>query len=137
MYYEQLDEKWKTSDAEILPDGVLNRSGCGIFSFCNAISAMNGSVPYAIEIAKWAVGVGAYIPVGVGTIRKVLYDNIEVKFGAELNFKIDGQFWGDITDERLVAHLLAGNVAVVHQNAPPEAPGFSQGEEGGIHFLSI
>lgn len=114
VVYDQWDDRIRTSDDEALQDLRFASAGCGIFSFCNAIHALNGNPPDAVRIGQWAMRIGAYRPNEKGTYRKVLYDNVEQEFGEELGFRVTGQFYGTIADERLADHLLSGGTAVAH-----------------------
>ena len=113
-FFDQDDPRW--ADVALGDDtrSSLKYAGCGIFSFCNAVHALNGCHPDAEKIARWAISVDAFRPEDVGTYRARLYDNIEAAYGEELGFTLCGQFWGTVADERLREHLLAGGTAVVH-----------------------
>ena len=114
VVYDQWDERIRTGDDEALRDLRFASDGCGVFSFCNAVHALNGSLPDAVRVGQWAMHIGAYRPGEKGTYRKVLYDNVEQELGEELGFRVAGQFFGTIADERLVDHLLSGGTAVAH-----------------------
>lgn len=60
MVYDQRDRCFSTSGDEALRDLCFASAGCGIFSFCNAVHALNGSLPDAVRIGQWAMGIGAY-----------------------------------------------------------------------------
>ena len=75
---------------------------------------MNRIEADAVEVATWAIGVKAFRPGGGGTYREILYNNIEAQYGEALNFTVDQQVWGKITDQRLISHLESGKVAVIH-----------------------
>lgn len=113
IVYDQRDERM-TCGGEALEDLRLAHAGCGIFSLCNAIHALNGNLPDAVRIGGWAMRIGAYRPAERGTYRKILYDNVEREFGEELGFRVVGQHWGAVADDRLAGHLLSGGTAVVH-----------------------
>ena len=114
MVYDQRDRCFSTSGDEALRDLCFASAGCGIFSFCNAVHALNGSLPDAVRSGQWAMGIGAYRPREKGTYRKALYDNVEREFGEELGFRVVGQYYGTIADARLAEHLLSGGTAVAH-----------------------
>jgi hypothetical protein len=114
VVYDQRDERFQADGDEALQDLRLAQAGCGVFSFCNAVHALNGCLPDAVRIGQWAMRIGAYRPSEKGTYRKILYDNVEQKFGEELGFRVAGQFWGTVADDRLTSHLLCGGTAVVH-----------------------
>ena len=112
--YDQWDERIRSDEDEALRDLRLGPDGCGIFSFCNAVHALNGSLPDVVRVGQWAMRIGAYRPSEKGTYRTILYDNVEQELGEELGFRVVGQYWGTIADDRLAAHLLASGTAVVH-----------------------
>ena len=112
--YNQFDPKWKEVTFGSTSSSSMYSSACGIFSFCNAIFAMNRIEADAVEVATWAIGVKAFRPGGGGTYREILYNNIEAQYGEALNFTVDQQVWGKITDQRLISHLESGKVAVIH-----------------------
>ena len=116
ILYDQNASKWEyvkfNKYSETASD--MHVSGCGIFSFCNAIYALNGTITNAYDIAEWAVDVGAYKPGNGGTYRDPFYKYVEDKFGQQLGFHIEGTATGAITDEKLKEHLLNGGVAVIN-----------------------
>ena len=112
--YDQNDPYWETVKFNEKDGSTMKASACGIFSFCNAIYALNQNEANAIEVAYWAISVDAYRPGNGGTYRAKLYDNIEQRYGQELGFTLGGQYTGTITDARLQQHLTSGNVAVIH-----------------------
>ena len=89
-------------------------SGCGIFSFCNAIYALNGNKIDAKSLAAWAVDNGSYQPGNGGLYREAFYNKVQAGFGSKYEFKIDGQYYGTISDSRLINHLQNGGVVAVH-----------------------
>lgn len=114
VVYDQRDERFHASGNALLRELRFAPSGCGIFSFCNALHALNGCLPDAARIGQWAMRIGAYRPDERGTYRTILYDNVEREFGEELGFRVVGQHWGTIADDLLAGHLLSGGTAVVH-----------------------
>ena len=112
--YDQNDPYWATVKFNEKSGSDMKSSACGIFSFCNAIYALNEKKPDAVEVAYWAISIDAYRPGNGGTMRAKLYDNIEQRYGEELGFRLGGQFYGTIEDARLQQHLTSGNVAVIH-----------------------
>lgn len=112
--YNQFDPMWKEVKFGTADNTSMYSSACGIFSFCNAVFAMNHSEADAVEVAEWAIGIKAFRPGAGGTYREILYNNIEAEYGEKLNFTLNGQIWGKITDTRLTNHLLTGGVAVIH-----------------------
>ncbi|MDE6034799.1 MAG: InlB B-repeat-containing protein [Ruminococcus sp.] len=114
--YNQYDTKWKNIKFNKYSNTAndMYTSGCGIFSFCNAIYALNDNTPDAVEIATWAVNNGSYQPGNGGTYRHPFYNAIESAYGERFNFKFEGDYYGKVTDARLVNHLKKGGVAVIH-----------------------
>lgn len=110
-------------------------SACGIFSFCNAVFALNHNEADAVEVAQWAYDIKAYRPGGSGTYREILYNNVEEKYGEELGFTLNGQIWGKVTDSRLTNHLLSGGVAVIHVSGHFMAITGYNAETGLYHVL--
>lgn len=114
--YNQYEEKWRNVifNKYALTENSMYISGCGIFSFCNAIYALNGNAIDAINIAAWAVNNGSYQPGNGGMYYLSFYDTVESGYGELFNFRIDGHYYGRITDQRLVNHLKNGGVAAIH-----------------------
>ncbi|MBQ6942953.1 MAG: InlB B-repeat-containing protein [Ruminococcus sp.] len=114
--YNQNDSYWKTvTFTKYASSGnSMYTSGCGIFSFCNAIYALNGSKIDAKSLATWAVNNDSYQPGNGGLYRKAFYDRIQAGYGSSYGFKIDGQYYGTISDTRLINHLKNGGVATIH-----------------------
>ena len=114
--YNQNDSYWKTvTFTKYATSGNdMYTSGCGIFSFCNAIYALNGGEIDAVELATWAVNNGSYQPGNGGLFRQTFYNKIEEGYGSSYGFKIDGQYYGTISDSRLITHLQNGGVAAIH-----------------------
>ena len=114
--YNQNDSYWKTVrfTKYATSGNDLYTSGCGIFSFCNAIYALSGSKISAEEIAAWAVNNGSYQPGNGGLYRQSFYNKIQAGYGSSYGFKIDGQYYGTISDSRLKTHLQNGGVAAIH-----------------------
>ena len=112
--YNQFDPKWKEVTIGPSSGSTMYASACGIFSFCNAVFALNHNEADAVEVAQWAYDIKAYRPGGAGTYREIFYNNVEQTFGEALNVTINQQIWGKITDSRLVDHLISGGVAVIH-----------------------
>ncbi len=111
--YNQNDSKWKSVTFKGY-FGNMKDSGCGIFSFCNALYALNGSKPDAKEVGQWAINVGAFKPGINGTDRGIFYNNVQKAYGSRFGFKLDGQYFGNVKDSRLINHLKKGGVAVIH-----------------------
>ncbi|MBR3630067.1 MAG: hypothetical protein IKN55_06305 [Oscillospiraceae bacterium] len=112
--YNQFDPKWKQVTIGPSSGSTMYASACGIFSFCNAVFALNHNEADAVEVAQWAYDIKAYRPGGAGTYREIFYNHVEDTFGEALNVTVGQQIWGKITDSRLVDHLISGGVAVIH-----------------------
>lgn len=110
--YNQFDSKWKNYTYNT---GNLYDTGCGIFSFCNAIYALYGIRLDVTEVASWAYQIGAYNRDGnEGTYRVPFYDNVISKYGNYCNIELSGYKYGTIYDSELKNHLANGGVAVAH-----------------------
>ncbi len=116
IIYDQHDAKWSEVkfDKYSTTASTMELSGCGIFSFCNAIYALNGTIADAYEVADWAVNIGGYRPGAGGTYRYPFYQQVEEAFGERYGFRVDGYYTGAVTDEVLIDHLKNGGVAVVN-----------------------
>lgn len=114
--YNQYEEKWQNVifTRYALSQNSMYISGCGIFSFCNAIYALNGNAIDAVNIAAWAVDNGSYQPGNGGMYYLSFYSKVESGYGELFNFRIDGQYYGRVTDARLINHLKNGGVAAIH-----------------------
>ncbi len=114
--YNQYEEKWQNVifTKYAFTQNSMAISGCGIFSFCNAIYALNGNAIDAVNIAAWAVDNGSYQPGNGGMYYLSFYDTVESGYGELFNFRIDGHYYGRITDQRLIHHLKNGGVAAIH-----------------------
>ncbi|MBO5104580.1 MAG: dockerin type I repeat-containing protein [Ruminococcus sp.] len=114
--YNQYEEKWQNVifNKYALTQNSMYISGCGIFSFCNAIYALNGNAIDAVNIAAWAVDNGSYQPGNGGMYYLSFYNTVESGYGELFNFSIDGHYYGRITDQRLINHLKNGGVATIH-----------------------
>ncbi|MCM1220277.1 MAG: DUF3597 domain-containing protein [Lachnospiraceae bacterium] len=117
-YGRLYDQKnWSTSTTL---NSQLQSSGCGIFSFANAIYALNGKKVDITSVATWAKGNKSWVPGGGGLWRWRFFGNdlssgnVAAKYGNTYNFKIDGCYDGKITDSKLTNHLKNGGVAVIH-----------------------
>ena len=114
--YNQWDPKWQeyTWDGYAKTGNSMYTSACGIFSFCNAIYALNSIEPDAVEVAQWAYEIKAFRPGGGGTYRDLLYANIEQKFGEKFHFKLGKEYFGTVTQPAAIEHLKSGGVIVLH-----------------------
>ncbi|MDE6004234.1 MAG: dockerin type I repeat-containing protein [Oscillospiraceae bacterium] len=116
LLYYQFDDRWKnikfTKYAK--SSNTMASSGCGIFSFCNAIYALNGIRPDAIAVAAWGVQTGGYRPGAGGLYRYDFYEKVESAYSQEYRFYLEHYTYGNVTDARLIQHLQSGGVAVIH-----------------------
>ncbi|MCM1506497.1 MAG: hypothetical protein NC177_05105 [Ruminococcus flavefaciens] len=114
--YNQNDSKWKNVKFTkySTSQNSMYESGCGIFSFCNALYALNGTKADAQEVAQWAVNNGSYRPGSGGLSRDTFYNNVQNAFGSRFRFKLSGKYYGNVKDNRLINHLSNGGVAVIH-----------------------
>ena len=96
--------------------GNLRNCGCGIFSFANAIYALNGKYVDVDKVATWAHSIGAYNPGNSddGTYQWKMYANIEDRFGGEYNFKVVDYHDGNVYNNDIRTHLANGGVAVAN-----------------------
>ena len=118
--YNQWEQRWK----DIRYDNYSNISGyeanynslydagCGIFSFANALYALNDSIVDIKEVSDWAVNAGALRPGVDGLWRETFYSQVESVFGAKYGFTVVGYDCGGAYDERLRNHLANGGVAI-------------------------
>ena len=114
--YNQWDEKWKevTFTKYSKAGNSLYTSACGIFSFCNAMYGLNSRKIDVVELATWAVEIGALRPGAGGTYRDILYKHIEEKWGETYGFTLGEQKLGTVRDEEFIEHLKSGGVAVLY-----------------------
>ncbi|MBR3268297.1 MAG: InlB B-repeat-containing protein [Oscillospiraceae bacterium] len=114
--YNQYDPYWKTVIMHSITgtQNSMYASACGVFSLCNAVYGLNSTEIDAVEFAEWACENGSYRPGNGGTYAKILYENIQEGWGERAGFQLIETFEGTIRDERLLAHLKAGGVAVIH-----------------------
>ena len=98
--YNQWDEQWKNVVFTKYSQGgnSLYTSACGMFSFCNAIYALNSRKVDVVEFSTWAVEIGALRPGAGGTYRDILYKHVEEKWGEEFGFTIAAQGLGTVRD---------------------------------------
>ncbi|MDE5582077.1 MAG: RICIN domain-containing protein [Ruminococcus sp.] len=117
---DRLYNQWHSEWGEVTFNKYSNTnnsllvSGCGVFAFCNAIYALNGTVADPVEVATWAVNIGALQPGNGGTYNAPFYNNVQSAFGDKFGFYLNGYYSGKVTDSRLISHLMDGGVAVVN-----------------------
>lgn len=116
LLYYQFDDRWKnvkfTKYAK--SSNTMATSGCGIFSFCNAIYALNGIRPDAIAVAAWGVQTGGYRPGAGGLYRYDFYGKVESAYSQQYRFYLETYGYGSVTDAGFIQHLQTGGVAVIH-----------------------
>lgn len=114
--YNQNEDYWKTvTFSQYSNSGnSMYSSGCGIFSFCNAIYALNGIQIRPENLGAWAVDNGSYRPGAGGLYRDLFYSEVEQAWGSQYHFSLNGQYYGNVLDSRLINHLKNGGVAVLH-----------------------
>lgn len=114
--YNQWNSKWRavTFNKYSYTANSLQESGCGVFAFCNALYALNGTIADPVEVATWAVNIGALQPGNGGTYRYPFYDNVQSAYGNRFGFAVYGYAGGGVSDSRLISHLMSGGVAVVN-----------------------
>ena len=105
--YNQLDSQWNNQYN-------LRNSGCGIFSFCNAIYALNGYSPLPNAVARWALGIRAYDK-NRGLYRDVFYGNVQNAYGSKYKFMVSTKKYANVEDTTLINALKnQKKVAVAH-----------------------
>ena len=122
MKYIQTDAKW----ANYRYGGdTLKESGCGVFSFVNAVYTLTGKDMGVLNVAQWAHDIGAYNPKNAknGVDRTVMYPEVNAKYGSQYGINVTNiGCWEGASSSKLSNHLKNGGVAVAH------VPG---------HFLAI
>ncbi|MDE5736770.1 MAG: dockerin type I repeat-containing protein, partial [Oscillospiraceae bacterium] len=116
LLYYQFDDRWKNTKFTKYSKtaNTMSSSGCGIFSFCNAIYALNGIRPDAVEVAAWGVQTGGYRPGAGGLYRYDFYERVENAYSQKYRFYLEDYRYGSVTDARFIQHLQTGGVAVIH-----------------------
>ena len=114
--YNQFDPYWQTVTYNRYSNSgnSLYTSGCGIFSFCNAIYALNSDRISPAELGQWGVDNTGYRPGAGGLYRDIFYQNLERDWGERAHFHIEGRYYAGVQDSRLINHLAKGGVAVIH-----------------------
>lgn len=111
-HFNQLESKWYSVSYN---GSNLHDSGCGIFSFGNAIYALNGNIVDVNAIAKKTAANGSWGGEGGKGVkdRDKFFDTLST-YGNTYNFTMGkGQFAG-IESSSLISHLKNGGVAVAH-----------------------
>ncbi|MCQ2416961.1 MAG: dockerin type I repeat-containing protein [Oscillospiraceae bacterium] len=114
--YNQYDPYWKTIVyTQYSSSGSsMYSSGCGIFSFCNAMYALNSTVLEPTELAEWGIKNKGYRPGSGGLYRDDFYKNVEEEWGEKASFHIEAKQYGTVKDAALKNHLKNGGTAVIH-----------------------
>ena len=111
--YNQNSTEWSSS---------LKSSGCMIFSFANAIYALNGNRVDINELTTWARNNGSFQPGNGGGYRHTFYSKVEAAYGKKYQFtlsppmKPNGEtgIFSNVTSSTLKNHLSNGGVAAAH-----------------------
>ena len=127
--YNQMESKWRSPAFEpVIVNGVthypskegvggntLYDGGCSIFSFCNAVYALNGSIADPVEVGWWGCNNKGFWPGYQGANPWQLYSNIEGGWGTKLGFTVLASYRnGTASDSLLKNSLKNGGVAVAH-----------------------
>ena len=107
--FNQWDSKWKNTSYN---GATLYKSGCGIFSFGNAIYALNGKVVDVNSIAKKVSNNGSWGSAGV--LNRNKFFSTLSSYSNTYNFSMGQGQYGGIESSTLVNHLKNGGVAVAH-----------------------
>ncbi len=113
----QTDSQWNNV---YFNGGSLTATGCGIFSFVNAVGYLTGYQLDVVEVASWAHNNGMFNVYGAdGTYRTSFYPRANTKYGPTYGFSIDcssdgSGYWSDSYDSTLRNHIMNGGVAVAH-----------------------
>ncbi len=113
----QTDSPWHTV---YVNGGSLAGTGCGMFSFVNAVGYLTGAKLDVVEVAKWAHSIGSFNVTygGDGTYRTSFYPRASQKYGPMYGFTIDCAdgtgYWSSVNNSKLKNHLKNGGVAVAH-----------------------
>ena len=113
----QTDYPWNTV---YVNGGSLAATGCGMFSFVNAVGYLTGETLDVVEVANWAHSIGSFNTVwgGDGTYRTSFYPRASEKYGPIYGFTIDCAdgtgYWSSVNNSKLKAHLANGGTAVAH-----------------------
>lgn len=107
--FNQWDSKWKNTKYN---GATLYKSGCGIFSFGNAIYALNGKMVDVNSIAKNVSNNGSWGSAGV--LNRNKFFNTLSSYSNTYNFSMGQGQYGSIESSTLVNHLKNGGVAVAH-----------------------
>ena len=126
---------------------TLYQSGCGIFSFCNAIRALNGITADAPTVSSWARTNGYYVG---STDRSFYGTKLQNAYGTKYKFQFAGsrtrninstnsaksEVWNSSSKaiKDLKAHLQNGGVAVAHTGGSKNTA-YDQNHNG--HYICI
>lgn len=110
--FQQSDERWNTypyayADIQQSIPTNLERSGCGILAYVNAIYALNGQFIEPTFLADYALSYGHRV-CGVGTAHS-LYPSFAKTYGKQFGFEYVG---ATVRYQKLRKHLLNGGSAV-------------------------
>ena len=116
----QTDYPWNTV---YVNGGSLAATGCGMFSFVNAVGYLTGETLDVEAVARWAHSIGSFNVTygGDGTYRTSFYPRASEKYGPIYGFTIDCYpeddntgYWSSVNNSKLKAHLANGGTAVAH-----------------------
>ncbi len=91
----------------------LYNSGCGMFSFCNAVYYLTGNNPSVTAVSQWAADNDYLNGTYAGTDHR-FHANIGWKYGSTYGFSVvDGDgTWAGWSSSALKSHLANGGVAI-------------------------
>ncbi len=114
----QTDSPWNTV---YVNGGSLAATGCGMFSFVNAVGYLTDHVLDVEAVARWAHSIGSFNVTygGDGTYRTSFYHRARDKYGPTYGFTIDcgsedEGYWDGAYSTLLKNHLANGGAAVAH-----------------------
>ncbi|MBQ1393846.1 MAG: hypothetical protein IIY81_10040, partial [Lachnospiraceae bacterium] len=107
--FKQSDPKWKQKKYN---GATLYKSGCGIFSFGNAIYALNGILVDVDAIAQKTSKNGTWG--GDGVLSRSGFFNTLSSYSDTYNFTMGEGQKGGVSSTSLINHLKNGGVAVAH-----------------------
>ena len=107
--FNQWDSKWQNTKYN---GATLYQSGCGIFSFGNAIYALNGKIVDVNSIAKNVSSNGSWGKAGVLDRNK--FFNTLSSYSNTYNFSMGQGQYSTVESSALINHLKNGGTAVAH-----------------------
>ncbi len=109
----QLESRWQSYYYGGTNRMNLYDSGCGIFSFCNAVHYLTGNNPSVTEVASWAANMGYLNGVYGGTDHR-FHAAMGGQYGARFGFSVPNGSgtWANWSSSALKNHLANGGVAI-------------------------